>query len=694
MREILNELKKKYLSFDKSKSNKNFILNSDHLTNINNVHPILNHNININIINSNDILLPNKLEEKILTERYKIRNRNNFYNKSHKTMPNIKFKEMYNESMKKIFRNKIKKKLPDLKNITNSSNLIIQKIRRHVLFTEENYPYSLKDNEYGYKTLRAREKKDILKEYKCILEQVDNEEFMSKIKLLYNEELMNKEKIYFYEKNKYNNIIKTLINKIYIFKYEQNYCLTKEFYTKRDYKTYLAGKLSINSVLIKIINIKNNKETNIFLPFEIIPFYLSIQRIIFCFFISKILSIYKKPKELDKEENNYTNKIIIDEKYFEKYLKIIVSNYQLFDSKSILFDEKKLMEESFYLFIDEDIYSLTIIPPSIELTKNEGKIKITKIISKGLWLYLFQNNYKNWDEICLIYLYSFNIFRQIQYSSIKFSSKQILNLNIDDKNNKNDYIPKIKNIDKNICFYAYVNNKEFKDESNFFFMNLWFYSLDQIYQNKKQIYKLYFSLEQSKILYTLNNQDNNLLLILYKCSLENEQHKGINLNFPLIKEIQKGEIKNYFYQNNIINQISNNKKISKSYKNKYNYKKGLKIQLNLPTIEIYELNTEKKIVKKTFEIKEEFLKKMIEINLIEMLKEIIKFVINNSSIDVNQIKTNDKKNLLRAQTQNMIKFKNNASSKNELNNKQNNKDILFERKSLFNKNIHIKIYKK
>ena len=134
--------------------------------------------------------------------------------------------------------------------------------------------------------------------------------------------------------------------------------------------------------------------------------------------------------------------------------------------------------------------------------------------------------------------------------------------------------------------------------------------------------------------------------------------------------------------------------MSKSHKNKYNYKKGLKIQLNLPTIEIYELNTEKKIVKKTFEIKEEILRKMIEINLIEMLKEIIKFVINNSSIDVNQIKTNDKKNLLRAKTQNMIKFKNNVSSINELNNKQNRKDIPFERKSLFNKNIHLKIHKK
>ena len=682
MKEILNELKKKYLIFDKSKSNKNFIFKSYNLTNINNDYSIKD-NININVINSNDILLANKLSENKFSKKYKIRNETNLYDKPQKTTPILKFNEMYNESMRKIFRNRIKKKLPDLKNITNSSNLIIQKIRRHVFFTEENYPYSLNDNEYGYKTLRTREKKDILKENnKSILEQIDNEEYMSKIKLLYNEELMNKEKIYFHEKSKYINIIRKLIKEINTFKYDKNFNLTKEYYAKRDYKTYLAGKLSINSVIIKIINIKNNQETNIVLPFGIIPFYLSLPRKIFYFFISKILSFNKNCEKLENGDSNTSNEIIINEKLLERYLIIIALNNQLFDNKAILFDDKKLIKESFYLFIDEKVYSLTIIPPFIELTKNEEKVKIQKIISKGLWLYLFQNNYNNWDEICLIYLYSFNIFRQIQFSSIKFCSNEILNLNIDDKNNKNDYIPKIKNIDRNICFYAYLNNEENKYDNQFFFISLSFYSLDQIYS--KQLYKLYFSLEQSKILYSLSKQDNNLLSILYKCSLEKEEHKGINLNFPLIKDIQKGKIQNFIYHDNIKNKIFNNKKVSKSYKNKYNYKKGLKIKLNLPTAEIYEINKEKKIINQTFEIKEEILKKMIELNLIEMLKEIINFVINNYNLDQGKMKTNEKKSFLRANTQRNIQF----------NNKLKKKDVFFERNSNFNKSIHTKIFKK
>ena len=109
----------------------------------------MNKEINMDSININDYMAS------ITTER----NKSKIFFKNN----NLKFDEMYNKSMKKIFKKKIKNKLPDLKNISNSRNLIIQKIRRNVLFTEEDYPYSLNDNEYGYKTLRFREKKDILK---------------------------------------------------------------------------------------------------------------------------------------------------------------------------------------------------------------------------------------------------------------------------------------------------------------------------------------------------------------------------------------------------------------------------------------------------------------------------------------------------------------------------------------------------
>ena len=678
MKEILRELKKKYLSFDKTKSKNNFLLNNNvlKLSNENNTNIKINPYqtiSNMNNFNSNDFQTRNKNCNNLFTiERYTSKEKNNYFSKKNKI---FNFKEVYNKSMKKIFRKKIRNKLPNLQSISNSSNLIIQKIRRHVLFTEENYPYSLNDNEYGYKTLKSKEKKDILNENKCILEQIDNEEYMSKIKSMFNEELMNKEKISFNEKNNFKNICQILIKKIHFSKLDHNTSMIKEFYVKRDYKKYLAGKLSINSVEIKLVNQKNGLIKNIPLPFIIIPFYLSLPRDIFYFFISKILSFNNNEKIEQKDVCD----IIVDTKKIEKYLRVIGFNYSLFDTNSILFDEKNLEKEIFYLFVKDNTYILTIIPPYIELSKNEEKIKITKIISKGLWLALFQDNFKDWYLMCLTYLYCFQAFRQIQYSTIKFHSNKIINLDIDDKySNKNSNIPTIKDIDKRIHFFIYNN------DSNFLFMILFFYSLDQIYVYQE--YKLFLTLEQTKILLKLNKENNNLLSVLYKCSLENEQHKGINLNFNLIKEIQQTEINNCFSRNRSVSKRFNSKKVNNNYK--YYYKKGLNIKLNLPKIEIYESKIST-ITKKDYEIKEEILNKMNEIELIELLKEIGKDVINRYNSDITNCKNSSRKTIVRANTNNNILFlmKNNISSKNEsLLNSKNKKEEIKLRKTLFNKN--------
>lgn len=638
MKEILEKMKNKYLSFDKSKSNKNFIFNQKNLIINNSINDKnnLNEYFNINTVNSN----------------YYLTERNSTNNSFKKKTRNKKFKEMYNISMKKIFEKRINNKLPDLKNINYSRNLIIQKIRRHVLFTGDDYPYSLNDNEYGYKTLRFREKKDILKEKKCILEQIDNEEYMSKIKSIFNEELINKEKISFLHKDEYANIIYLMNEKINIYKFENNTCLLKKFYVKRDYKTYLAGRLSINSILIKIVDINNNLQKDFFLPFILIPFYFSIPRNIFYYFISKILSINK-----NEENNDFNyNDINIDERKIEKNLKLISTNYKLFDNNSILFEAKKLEKEIFYLFINDKTYTITIIPPYIELSKNEEKIKIKKIVSKGLCMTLFQKDYKNWDLLSLIYLYSFHDFRQIQYSTIKFHSKQIIDLNLDEKNSNVCYIPTIKEIDKYISFYIYNNSRIINNGDLFIFVTLYFYSIDQIYDNRQ--YKLYFSFGQTKLLLGLNKDNINLLSLLYKCSLENEEHKGINFNFPLIKTIRsskKLKYNNYFNQNNT---KFNYKKHSKSYK--YKYKKGLNIRLNLPYIEIkvIELEDNSKIKKKTFQIKEEILNKILETDFVEILKYIGNFFVNNTNIDIPSINSNLNINLFKSSEKKIIIIQN------------------------------------
>ena len=77
---------------------------------------------------------------------------------------------------------------------------------------------------------------------------------------------------------------------------------------------------------------------------------------------------------------------------------------QLFDNNSILFDDRILEEETFYFIIKDKTYSISIIPPYIELSKNSERIKIKKIVSKGLWLTLFDKNFKNWDLMCLTFI--------------------------------------------------------------------------------------------------------------------------------------------------------------------------------------------------------------------------------------------------------------------------------------------------
>ena len=335
------------------------------------------------------------------------------------------------------------------------------------------------------------------------------------------------------------------------------------------------------------------------------------------------------------------NKIFIDEKKIEKFIRIISINLSLYDNNSILFDDKKLEEETFYLFINNNVYSLTIIPSYIQLTKNENKIKIRKIISKGLWLTLYEHNFKNWDSICLAYLTSFQKFRQIQYSAIKFNSNQIINLNLDYLNDSNNYIPKINNSDKIIYFYNYIVEND-KNINTFIFMTLYLYSLDQIYS--KHQYKLLFNLEQTKILLNLNKDNINLVSLLYKCSSENEKHNGITLNFPLIKAIKPEKIKIYFSQNKMINKKSN--KLIKNYK--FIYKRGLNIKLNLPEIEIYDIDINR-IIKKNFEIEEEILNGILEMNSSEWLKNFGACAIEKYKLDDTKLK-NQNKFILRTNT--------------------------------------------
>ena len=631
MKDIFEKSKRNYLSFDIGRFNKKYILNQYPLT-----FTIIENDKNNPTKSQNSISINSKKSiniDKILTKGKNDTHRNDTLSNNQVSTEN--FLETYNLSIKKIFEKRIKQNFANLQVRFIQPNKILQKLGRNTFFQEDNYPCSLNFN----KTQRNKENIILHKEDKSILELIDNDKHMHEIKSFYNEKLINKEKIFFHEKDNYSNLMKMLSKKIIVFKYDDSLCMTKYFYSKKNYNKYLEGKLSINSISIKITNLENGYENKIILPFDVIPFYLSIPINIFCFFISKILLLNNF---LENEETNILDKIFIDRKLIEKYLRIISTNFILFDSNSTLFEDKKLKKEVYYLFLGNKICSISIIPPYIELAKNENKIKITKIMGKGLWLALFQNNYKNWDTMCLIYLYSFAQFRRIQYSTIRHNSNQIINMNIDDdinNNEKENHIPKINDTDEKIYFYIYNDRKDDSNKNGFIFMTLILYSLAQIYIG--HIYKLLFNLEQTKLLLNLNKENLNLLPILYKCSNEREKHNGISLNFSLIKAIQMNK-KNTFYETNI--NLRNNK-LNKNYK--YIYKKGLNIKLILPKIEIHEIDMTKVNIK-SFEIEEDYLNKLIEMDLVEWLKTIGIYIINN--YNEHKIKTKKENKLVKKNT--------------------------------------------
>ena len=630
MKDIFEKSKRNYLSFDIGRFNKKYILNQYPLT-----FTIIENDKNNPTKSHNSISINSKKIiniDKILAKGKNNTHRNDTLLNNQVSTEN--FLETYNLSIKKIFEKRIKQNFANLQVRFIQPNKILQKLGRNIFFQEDNYPCSLNFN----KTQRNKENIILHKEDKSILELIDNDKHMHEIKSFYNEKLINKEKIFFHEKDNYSNLIKMLSKKIIVFKYDDSLCMTKYFYSKKNYNKYLEGKLSINSISIKITNLENGYENKIILPFDVIPFYLSIPINIFCFFISKILLLNNF---LENEETNILDKIFIDRKLIEKYLRIISTNFILFDSNSTLFEDKKLKKEVYYLFLGNKICSISIIPPYIELSKNENKIKITKTMGKGLWLALFQNNYKNWDTMCLIYLYSFAQFRRIQYSTIRHNSNQIINMNVDDINNneKENNIPKINDTDEKIYFYIYNDRKDDSNKNGFIFMTLILYSLAQIYIG--HIYKLLFNLEQTKLLLNLNKENLNLLPILYKCSNEREKHNGISLNFSLIKAIQMNK-KNTFYETNI--NLRNNK-LNKNYK--YIYKKGLNIKLILPKIEIHEIDMTKVNIK-SCEIEEDYLNKLIEMDLVEWLKTIGIYIINN--YNEHKIKTKKENKLVKKNT--------------------------------------------
>ena len=92
--------------------------------------------------------------------------------------------------------------------------------------------------------------------------------------------------------------------------------------------------------------------------------------------------------------------------------------------------KKKEIKYTEYCFIWETpnrTYKVRMIMPIIIFWSEHVKKNIIAYCDKDLFLFLFQNNFVNWDYYILNYLFSIKIFRQIILSSLSFYSNIFMN---------------------------------------------------------------------------------------------------------------------------------------------------------------------------------------------------------------------------------------------------------------------------
>ena len=478
-------------------------------------------------------------------------------------------------------QNKIKiKRLPIIINSNSASNIRNTniKVRRKILFSDSNYPLSINDSNNNLIRFSMTKSAAFIFNNNNIIEELDDEKKMMKFLpndafyILYDE-------FKFSNKNYYIIIINSLID------------FLKNKYNKYDKimlsKNFLLGNnnnkeqviLNLYSFCIKLLDLENNEIQNIFLPLNVIALFYSLSYENFLFFISKII-------ESEQEENI----IKINPDVIKEIINnILNSDIDLFDYDSNFFLNKTEIIKTFPFIKKDKMLKIQIIPPKIELIKNE--ISIYKFGGKGLLIYIIKNKFINWEIPCLCYLTSFKIFRQS--ISKLFYKEKILNTIILDID-KEIYIKNIFNKPTNnkVFFYQY-----FKDKIKY--ISLISYIINIIVDEEENIFETSFF--DLKILYKLSRKYN-IKDIIYKCSLINTEKKTVLFSLNVLNGIKINKLDNFFYKFDEDN-INNIQIIIK--------------QPSFHWIEICKFKSINKILKHNLILDDEILDSLVKLNLVE-----------------------------------------------------------------------------
>ncbi len=487
---------------------------------------------------------------------------------------------------KQIQKNTLKKnKFPLINNSNSLSNIksIEINVRRKMLFSDSNYPLSINDSDNELiRFSMTNSSSFFLKKSKSnnnIIEELDDEIKMMKFLpkdgyyiLNDNFKFRNRENYSFI--NKLKSLFENNPN------YNNEYKMNKSFSIGRKNKENIT--LNLYSFCIKILDLDNKEIQKLYLPFNIINLYYAISYDNFLVFLSQILEVNPNDNLLKIQINNLKD-IIHD---FTN-----INNLSLFDFDSNFFSNTPQIINSFSFLKKNIELKLEIIPPKIELIKNN--IVIYKVAGKGLLLYLLQNNFQKWEIPCLCFLSSFKIFRQsISKLFYKYNNFENIILDIDSENRKN---LKINNQDKKINqkhFFFQMNN------NRIVFITFLSYVIEIKIDNNDNIFKISFI--DFKTLYKLSKKFN-IKDIIYKCSLINEKNKTAIFSLDLLNGIKINNLDNFFYNFN----ENNNKKIQ--------------INIKHPSLHWKEYNKDdrNKIVLNSVILEEKFLDDLVKINIIE-----------------------------------------------------------------------------
>ena len=504
-------------------------------------------------------------------------------------------------------KNNLKKnKFPIINNSNSSSNFKSTeiKVRRKILFSDSSYPLSINDSDNELIRFSMTNSASFFlnksKSNNNIIEELDDEIKMMKFLPKDASYILN-DNFKFHNKESY-----FIINKLkYLIHHHENSNnenkLNKIFSIGRNKKENIT--LNLYSFCIKILDLENKEIQTLYIPFNIINLFYAISYEYFILFLTQILEINPNDNLLKIKTN--LNDIIHD---FSN-----MDNIELFDFNSNFFSNNSQIINSFSFLKKDKELKLEIIPPKIELIKNN--IFIYKIAGKGLLLYLYKNNFQKWEIPTLCYLSSFKIFRQsISKLFYKLNNFENIILNIDDENRNNLTMRNNnKKINQKNFFYQLNNN-------GINFITFTSYIIGIKIDDNENIFQISFI--DFKNLYKLSKKYN-IKDIIYKCSLINEKKKTAFFSLDLLNGIKINNLDNFFYKF----EENNNKKIQ--------------INIKQPTLhwKEYNKNIINKIVLYSVNLEEKILDDLVKINIIEWNHffcskyEIINKIINEKELN-------------------------------------------------------------